>query len=42
MTPVTSLAQSAAELMEEADKGQDPAVSDARAAVETSLDALRE
>jgi nitrogen fixation/metabolism regulation signal transduction histidine kinase len=35
MTPVTSLAQSAAELMEEADKGQDPAVSDARAAVET-------
>lgn len=35
MTPVTSLAQTAAELMEEADKGQDPAVSDARAAVET-------
>ena len=35
MTPVTSLAQSAAELMEEADRGQDPLVSDARAAVET-------
>jgi nitrogen fixation/metabolism regulation signal transduction histidine kinase len=35
MTPVTSLAQSAAALMGEADKGQDPAVADARAAVET-------
>ncbi len=35
MTPVTSLAQSAAALMAEADKGQDPAVADARAAVET-------
>jgi nitrogen fixation/metabolism regulation signal transduction histidine kinase len=34
MTPVTSLAQSAAALMAEADKGQDPDVSDARAAVE--------
>jgi nitrogen fixation/metabolism regulation signal transduction histidine kinase len=35
MTPVTSLANTAAALMAEADKGQDPAVSDARAAVET-------
>src|SRR3954454_5992117 len=35
MTPVTSLAQSAAALMVEVDKGQDPAVTDARAAVET-------
>jgi nitrogen fixation/metabolism regulation signal transduction histidine kinase len=35
MTPVTSLAQSAASLMAEVDKGDDSAVSDARAAVET-------
>jgi two-component system nitrogen regulation sensor histidine kinase NtrY len=35
MTPVTSLAQSAAALMAEVDKGHDPAVGDARAAVET-------
>src|SRR3569623_1624352 len=35
MTPVTSLAQSAAALMAEVDKGQDPSVADARAAVET-------
>jgi signal transduction histidine kinase len=35
MTPVTSLAQSAAALMAEADKGADPAVADARNAVET-------
>jgi two-component system nitrogen regulation sensor histidine kinase NtrY len=35
MTPVTSLAQSAAALMAEADRGADPAVADARAAVET-------
>ena len=35
MTPVTSLAQSAASLMAEVDKGGDPAVADARAAVET-------
>jgi two-component system, NtrC family, nitrogen regulation sensor histidine kinase NtrY len=35
MTPVTSLAHSAAGLMAEADQGSDPAVSDARAAVET-------
>jgi two-component system nitrogen regulation sensor histidine kinase NtrY len=35
MTPVTSLAQSAAALMAEADKGGDAAVGDARAAVET-------
>jgi two-component system, NtrC family, nitrogen regulation sensor histidine kinase NtrY len=35
MTPVTSLAHSAASLIAEADKGGDPAVSDARAAVET-------
>ncbi|MDB5692555.1 MAG: sensor histidine kinase [Alphaproteobacteria bacterium] len=35
MTPVTSLAQTAAALMVEADKGADPAVADARAAVET-------
>lgn len=35
MTPVTSLAHSAASLMAEADRGDDPAVSDARAAVET-------
>ena len=34
MTPVTSLAHTAADLMAEADKG-DPAVADARAAVET-------
>ena len=35
MTPVTSLAQSAASLIAEADKGDDPAISDARMAVET-------
>lgn len=35
MTPVTSLAQSAASLMAEADRGHDPLVSDARAAVDT-------
>lgn len=35
MTPVTSLAQSAAVLMAEVDRGKDPAVADARAAVET-------
>ncbi|MEA3003843.1 MAG: hypothetical protein QOH81_2631 [Sphingomonadales bacterium] len=35
MTPVTSLAQSAAALMAQADKGTDPAVADARNAVET-------
>lgn len=35
MTPVTSLAQSAAALMAEADKGEDPLVGDARIAVET-------
>jgi nitrogen fixation/metabolism regulation signal transduction histidine kinase len=35
MTPVTSLAQSAAGLMGEVDKGDNPLVSDARAAVET-------
>ena len=35
MTPVTSLAQSAASLMAEVDKGDDPLVADARAAVET-------
>ncbi|MDB5721195.1 MAG: sensor histidine kinase [Alphaproteobacteria bacterium] len=35
MTPVTSLAHSAASLMAEADRGDDAAVSDARAAVET-------
>jgi nitrogen fixation/metabolism regulation signal transduction histidine kinase len=35
MTPVTSLAQSAAGLMAEADRGGDPIVADARAAVET-------
>lgn len=35
MTPVTSLAHTAADLMAEADKGDDPAVSDARSAVET-------
>ena len=35
MTPVTSLAQSAAGLMAEADRGGDPLVADARAAVET-------
>jgi nitrogen fixation/metabolism regulation signal transduction histidine kinase len=34
MTPVTSLAQTAAALMAQADKGQDPDVGDARAAVE--------
>jgi nitrogen fixation/metabolism regulation signal transduction histidine kinase len=35
MTPVTSLAQSAARLMAEIDKGDDPIVADAHAAVET-------
>lgn len=35
MTPVTSLARTAADLMEEADKGSDPSIADARAAVET-------
>ncbi|MFL6863723.1 MAG: sensor histidine kinase [Allosphingosinicella sp.] len=35
MTPVTSLAQTAAALMREADKGADADVADARAAVET-------
>ena len=35
MTPVTSLAHTAADLMAEADKGDDPLVADARAAVET-------
>jgi len=35
MTPVTSLAHTAADLMAEADKGDDPAVSDARSAVDT-------
>ena len=35
MTPVTSLAQSAAQLMAEIDKGDDPGFRDARAAVET-------
>lgn len=35
MTPVTSLAQSAAALMAEVDTGDDPLVGDARAAVET-------
>jgi two-component system nitrogen regulation sensor histidine kinase NtrY len=35
ITPVTSLAQTAATLMKDADKGGDPIVADARAAVET-------
>ena len=35
MTPVTSLAHTAADLMAEADKGDDPLVTDARTAVET-------
>lgn len=35
MTPVTSLAQIAAKLMVEIDKGDDPGVADARSAVET-------
>jgi nitrogen fixation/metabolism regulation signal transduction histidine kinase len=35
MTPVTSLAHTAADLMAEADRGSDPNVGDARAAVET-------
>ena len=35
MTPVTSLAQTAAALMVKADKGDDPTIADARAAVET-------
>ena len=35
MTPVTSLARTAANLMTEADKGADPNIADARAAVET-------
>ncbi len=35
MTPVTSLANSAVDLMREVDKGADPALADARTAVET-------
>src|SRR5687768_2080456 len=35
MTPVTSLAHTAADLMAEVDKGSDPLVTDARAAVDT-------
>ncbi|MCJ8156239.1 PAS domain-containing sensor histidine kinase [Sphingomonas sp. LaA6.9] len=35
MTPVTSLARTAAQLIAEADKDNDPAIADARAAVET-------
>jgi two-component system nitrogen regulation sensor histidine kinase NtrY len=35
MTPVTSLAHTAADLMAQADKGSDPIVSDARAAIDT-------
>ena len=35
MTPVTSLARSAADLMAEVDTGNDPIIADARAAVET-------
>jgi nitrogen fixation/metabolism regulation signal transduction histidine kinase len=35
MTPVTSLAHSAASLIAEADRGDDPAIADARAAIET-------
>jgi nitrogen fixation/metabolism regulation signal transduction histidine kinase len=35
MTPVTSLARTAADLMASADKGQDETIADARAAVET-------
>ena len=35
MTPVTSLAHSAVDLMREVDKGADPALADARTAVET-------
>jgi nitrogen fixation/metabolism regulation signal transduction histidine kinase len=35
MTPVTSLAHSAASLIAEVDRGDDPAIADARAAVET-------
>lgn len=35
MTPVTSLARTAAGLIAEADKGDDPAIADARTAVET-------
>jgi two-component system, NtrC family, nitrogen regulation sensor histidine kinase NtrY len=35
ITPVTSLAQTAAHLMKEVDKGTDPIISDARSAVET-------
>jgi nitrogen fixation/metabolism regulation signal transduction histidine kinase len=35
MTPVTSLAHTAAHLVAQADRGEDPAISDARAAVET-------
>jgi signal transduction histidine kinase len=35
MTPVTSLAESAVELMAEIDRGDDPAIADARIAVET-------
>ncbi|MBY8824102.1 sensor histidine kinase [Sphingomonas colocasiae] len=35
MTPVTSLARTAAQLIAEADRGQDPAIADARSAIET-------
>lgn len=35
MTPVTSLARTAAQIMAEVDKGQDPAIADAHVAVET-------
>jgi two-component system, NtrC family, nitrogen regulation sensor histidine kinase NtrY len=35
MTPVTSLAQTAASIMREVDRGEDPAIGDARMAVET-------
>jgi nitrogen fixation/metabolism regulation signal transduction histidine kinase len=35
MTPVTSLAHTAADLIAEADRGGDPAIADARAAIET-------
>jgi nitrogen fixation/metabolism regulation signal transduction histidine kinase len=35
MTPVTSLARTAADLMKDVDKGTDPDIADARAAVET-------
>jgi two-component system nitrogen regulation sensor histidine kinase NtrY len=35
MTPVTSLARTAAQLIAEADRGDDPAIADARSAIET-------